>query len=129
MNRVRAHIIGYTLLLIMLFSMSGVSIHKMTCRTSGNSVVSVGEFDGTCCAPQKSNSISEKCCDNSSAYVHVTEFERTDHTNFQVTPVVLMTVVSMVETIGPERLKRTYQNKAPPRVECCDRTFTGVFRL
>lgn len=89
MNNVRTNSIGLSLLVIMLFSLSGVSLHKMKCNMSGNSFVYVGEMDEPCCEKQPANSLSEKCCDISVAAVQITEFESSQKTAIQIVPVVL----------------------------------------
>ena len=73
----------------MLFSLSGVSLHKMTCTMSGNSIVYMGEMDEPCCDKQPANSVSEKCCDVSVAAVQITEFESSQKTVIQLVPIVV----------------------------------------
>ena len=127
MNRIRKHIIGYGLLLLMLFSLSGITLHKMTCNMSGNSTISVIAKD-ECCDRQAPNSISEDCCDENSAFVQVTDFDRTLNQHQDVQPAVLMTLSSVAEMAMANIRSFQIPNKAPP-ITSVDRTILEIYLL
>ena len=116
MNNKRKNSIGFSLVVLMLFSLSGVSLHKMTCSMSGNSFVYVGDMDELCCDEQPLNSISKKCCDISVAAVQITEFETSQKTSIQLEPVVIRSFeIRKVSPLNYPHSIVQLANAPPPR--------------
>lgn len=129
MNKVRTNTIGIGLLVIMLFSLSGVSLHKMTCTMSGNSIVYIGEMDEPCCDKQPANSVSEKCCDISVAAVQITEFENSQQTVIQLVPAVVHSFGAIqVPQANYVRQIKQFANAPPPKIQNAQ-ALLEVFRI
>jgi len=130
MNKIRTNSIGgLGLLFIMLFSLSGITLSKMTCKMSGNSIVYVGELDEPCCDKRPPNSVGEKCCDIRVAAVQVTEFENTKNNGIQLLPVVVGSFVLVQLQQANIARRNVHFANAPPLRPQNVQAFIEVFRI
>lgn len=113
----------------MLVSISGVSIHRMTCLSSGNSIVAIGAQSDPCCDRQPINSISENCCENSVVALQLEEFNRTVDDVLDVVPAVIQTKAPLQFPNTVAKQPTAYRAKAPPQPHCGNLALFGVFRL
>lgn len=120
---------GFCLFVIMLFSVSGVSLYKMTCTMSGNSFVYVGEMDEPCCDEQPANSISEKCCDISLAAIQITEFERSNGFSIELMPVVAQIFMAFRNVQDAYTLRIVPFAEPPPLKPSKVQALLQVFRI
>lgn len=117
------------LLLLILVSISGVSIHRMTCFISGNSIVSIGEQIEPCCDKLPENSISEHCCDQSVVALQLEEFNRAQDAAPIVQP-VLLTPFAPVALVKIRTVQFPQKRaNAPPPPHFGNLALYEVFRL
>ena len=62
MKNILKHIVSFSMILILLVSTLQFSLYKMECILSGNTILSLTEFDDCNKKPVNDCSFSEKCC-------------------------------------------------------------------
>ena len=62
MKNILKHIVSFSMILILLVSTLQFSLYKMECLLSGNTTLSLSEFDDCNKKPVNDCTISEKCC-------------------------------------------------------------------
>ncbi len=86
------------MILILLVSTLQLSLYKMECLLSGNTTISLSEFDDCNKKPSNDCSISEKCC-----CFHEMSFDFDFETNLKVKSLNVFSAPIIIETINSIR--------------------------
>lgn len=117
MKNIIKHTISFSMILILLVSTLQISLYKMECIMTGNTLVSLSEFDD-CNQPQENScSVSEKCCNfnnitfdfDYNTNVNLKTFKSTIATTFS-----LQQCVDLVAPIIKISNFNNYTNLPPP---------------
>ncbi|MDG1477546.1 MAG: hypothetical protein P8Q14_10400, partial [Vicingaceae bacterium] len=96
MKNILKHTVSFSMILILLVSTLQFSLYKMECLLSGNTTLSLTEFDDCNKKPVNDCSFSEQCC-----CFHEMSFDFDFETNLKAKTFKIFNNPVLVETINP----------------------------